>query len=222
MEAILATASNDQVPLLGEISIGLAPSAPYITSRNLSTTYCASPGASYGSANTFTVQIASSSQWLDPLTTMITFNCVNMNTTKDLLFASSNPMALFQRYELRLAGTIVEDIYNVDRLSNLLNLYESTDRRLTTATLGFGTQETMASAAGTNPAAVTPQLYESDKHKTIRIGPGKSKRVCMSVNVSGLLNQFRWIPLWAINGPLEIRFTLQDNKLTTIQTDPNQ
>ena len=81
-------------------------------------------------------------------------------------------MALFQRYELRLAGTIVEDIYNVDRLSNLLNLYESTDKRLTTANLGFGTQETMASATGTNPAAVTPQLYESDKHKTIRIKPG--------------------------------------------------
>ena len=140
MEAILATATNEQVPLLGEISMGLSPSAPYIVSRNLSTTYCASPGASYGTANTFTVQIASSSQWLDPLTHMITFNVVNMGAN-DLLFASSNPMALFQRYELRLAGTIIEDIYNCDRLSNLLNLYESTDKRLTTANMGFGTQE---------------------------------------------------------------------------------
>ena len=135
MEAILATANQEQVPLLGELSMSLAPGAPFVIERNLSTTYCASPGASYGTANTFSVQIASSNQWMDPLSHMITFNVVNMHQTKDLLFASSNPMALFQRYELRLAGTIVEDIYNCDRLSNLLNLYESTDKRLTTANM---------------------------------------------------------------------------------------
>ena len=67
MEAILATASEGQVPLLGEISLGLSPTAPYVISRNLSTTYCNSPEANFGTANTFTVQIASATQWFDPL-----------------------------------------------------------------------------------------------------------------------------------------------------------
>ena len=95
MEAILATASNEQIPLLGEISLGLSPTAPFVIARNLSTTYCSSPEASFGSSNTFTVQIASSTQWLDPLTHQITFNVVNNSPNQPLQFASSNPMALF-------------------------------------------------------------------------------------------------------------------------------
>ena len=214
MEAILATASNEQIPLLGEISLGLSPTAPYVISRNLATTYCNSAEASFGTANTFTVQMASATQWLDPLTHMITFNVTNMGTTP-LEFASANPMSLFQRYELRLGGVILEDIFNADRLSNLLHLYESTDKRITTANMGFGTQDTMRAQAGVTPQ-VDPQLYESKEHKTIPIGVGKSKRVCMAVNISGLLNQFRWIPLFAVNGPLELRFTLQDPVQTTV------
>ena len=216
MEAILATASNEQIPLLGEISLGLSPTAPFVIARNLSTTYCSSPEASFGSSNTFTVQIASSTQWLDPLTHQITFNVINNSPNQPLQFASSNPLSLFQRYELRLGGIILEDCFNCDRLSNLLNIYESTEKRLTTANLGFGTQEGMVSATGNNPQPVGPQLFESNKHKTVKIEGGQSKRVCMTVNISGLLNQFRWIPLWAVNGPLEIRFTLQDPTHCTV------
>ena len=54
-----------------------------------------------------------------------------------LQFANSNPMTLFQRYELRLGGIILEDIFNSDRLANLLNIYESTDKRLAIANFGF-------------------------------------------------------------------------------------
>ena len=212
MEAILATASNEQIPLLGEISLGLSPTAPYVIGRNLSTTYCPSPEASFGSSNTFTVSVASASQWMDPLTHEITFNVVNLGN-QPLQFASSNPMTLFQRYELRLGGIILEDIFNSDRLANLLNIYESTDKRITTSNLGFGTQDNMESAGDDS---VNPQLYESRKHSTVRIPAGGSKRVCMAVNISGLLNQFRWIPLWAVNGPLELRFTLQDPKQCTV------
>ena len=136
MEAILATASNEQIPLLGEISLGLSPTAPYVIGRNLSTTYCPSPEANFGSSNTFTVSVASASQWMDPLTHEITFNVINLGN-QPLQFANSNPMTLFQRYELRLDGTILENIFNSDRLTNLLNIYESTDKRLTTANLGL-------------------------------------------------------------------------------------
>ena len=80
MEAILATAAPEQVPLLGEISLGISPTAPFVVSRNLSTVYCNSPEANFGSSNTFTVQIGSATQWLDPLTHEVTFNVVNMGT----------------------------------------------------------------------------------------------------------------------------------------------
>ena len=64
----------------------------------------------------------------------------------------------FQRFELRLGGAILEDIYNADWLSNLLHLYESTDKRITTANMGFGTQDTMRAAAAGQTPQVDPQL----------------------------------------------------------------
>ena len=78
MEAILASASPEQVPLLGELSMGISPQASYVISRNLATTYCNSPEASFGSANTFTVQIASATQWMDPLSHEHILNVVNL------------------------------------------------------------------------------------------------------------------------------------------------
>ena len=43
----------------------------------------------------------------------------------------------------------------------------------------------------------------------------------MAVNISGLLNQFQWIPLWAVNGPLELRFTLQDTRACIVLRPAN-
>ena len=138
MEPALATTSD--VPLLGEISLSVAPTAPYVSSRNLSTVYCATPSCSYQTCNVINLQIGSATQWMDPLTHQITMNVINEEAGIPLQFASAHPMGLFERMEILLGGVVCEDVFGANRLANLLHVYESTDKRITNANLGFGTQ----------------------------------------------------------------------------------
>ena len=100
----------------------------------------------------------------------------------------------------------MEDLQAANRLSNLLHLYESTDKRISDANLGFGTRKTLAVAA----SVATPQLHVSEEHKTIVIPQGGSKRVCFRINCSPIMNQFKWLPLAFLNGGITIKLTLDD------------
>ena len=153
--------------------------------------------------NVVTLQLGSATQWMDPLTHMVSCKVVNTGA-KDLVFASELQMIMFQRLEILVGRQVCEDIFGANRLSRLLHVYESTDRRLTAAELGFGTHTQRNVDAG----VASPQLYSSTGHMAMPIPAGKSKRVCFSINCSALLNQFR-CPLFSLNGGLTIKVTLE-------------
>ena len=211
MEPVLATASD--VPLLGEISLSVAPTAPYVSSRNLATTYCATPSCSYQTCNVINLQIGSATQWMDPLTHQVTMNVINEEAGIPLQFASAHPMGLFERMAILLGGVVCEDVFGANRLANLLHVYESTDKRITNANLGFGTQMPTKVEA----SAATEDLYVADMHKAVEIAGGQSKRVCFSLNCSALLTQFKWVPLFAVSGRLSIRLTMANPADVVVQ-----
>ena len=212
MESLLASTGPESTPLLGEISLSVAPQAPFVSSRNLVSVHCPTPSASFESVNVITIQFGSVTQWMDPLTHQISMKVINTGA-QDLVFASAHPMSCFQRMEILVGGQVCEDVCGANRLSHLLHVYESTDKRLTAAELGFGTKKTLNVAAD----KASPQLYRSTEHETVPIPAGQSKRVCFSINCSALLNQFKWIPLFALNGGVTIKLTLEDGKECTVR-----
>ena len=65
MESILATQSSaDQTPRVGELALGVSPTAPCVSSRNLVTVHCPTPTASFESVNVITLTLASATHVL--------------------------------------------------------------------------------------------------------------------------------------------------------------
>ena len=205
MEAVLQ--SGDIHPLIGELSLQQNPSLSWVQRRNWASVHCATPTANPGGVNVVVLNLSSATQWADPLSHTITFKVQNTGST-DLEFISSNPTMLFERLEVRLGNTIVEDIQGFNRLSEIFTIYQSTGKRYQTAQMGFGVRDKLTATGSTAPLDVGPQLMHSVNFKPEKIAAGASKRVLMKLNVSGLMSQNKWIPLWALNGGAELRLTL--------------
>ena len=125
----------------------------------------------FNGTNALGLNISNAIQWLDPLSHALTFQVLNRGTT-DLQFVSSNPAILFRRMETRIGGCLVDDITDQNRLAQLFTIYQSTGKRLQTATMGFGTREEMFEDAGVS-TEVVPQLFRSSDHFRNPSGPGR-------------------------------------------------
>ena len=123
MEATLA--QNQQIPLIGELALGLSPSAPYITARSQVTCFCQQNVCKYDGTNTMQFNLGSATQWCDPKSVAISFVVHNLDAQHDLEFLSANPEVLFDRLVITLGGTIVEDQHHYSRLSTLFSRYQS-------------------------------------------------------------------------------------------------
>ena len=178
MEATLSQAEN--VPLIGELALNLQsnPRAPYVVSRNQVTSYCPQNVITHTGTNVMQFTIASSDQWLDPKSVILAFEIQNRGATP-LEFLSTDMQVLFSRLQVMCGSVIVEDhTQNFNRLTTLLNKYQSTDQIIETPALALGTPQAMSAAVG----AVTPQLFTVEDIKPEKILAGQKTCVCVCVH----------------------------------------
>ena len=74
----------------------------------------------------------------------------------------------------------------------------------------------------TAATTIANDLYSANEHAAVQIpaqGVTGRKRVSFSLNCSALLNQFKWIPLFAVSGGLTIKLTLDDPAEVTVRKD---
>ena len=182
MEATLSAADN--VPLIGELALSLQsqPRAPYVVSRNQVTSYCPQTVITHNGTNVLQFQLSSSDQWCDPKSMIISFDIENTGLT-DLEFLSTDMQVLFSRLQVMCGSVVVEDhTQHFNRLTTLLNKYQSTDKILETSSLALGTPQDLNKSAASN--AVGPQLFSVEDIKPEKIPAGAKRRVCMRLTTS--------------------------------------
>lgn len=199
MEALLSSGGPETDVLVGPLQYGLDPQGSYVTARRESTTFSNVNSASPAGVKTITINVGSSSEWLDPQSAILSF--LVTNTGADALWpATPGAECLFDRLQIRLGSTLVEDIQEFGKLSHIMHqLSMSPQKRLDQGHIGFGT--TAATANGS--------YFLSGQHDARTIAHAQSKRVYMKFDLSGLFSQAKWIPLFALGGQgLQIQLSL--------------
>ena len=212
MEATLSQADN--VPLIGPLALNLNEArAPYIISNNQVTSYCPQNIVTHNGTNILELNFSSSDQWLDPRSLIIAFDIEN-TADAPLEFLSTDMQVLFSRAQVRCGGTIVEDPnQNFNRLTTLLNKYQSTDKILETYTPSLGTPQDMVANPGLN-YAVSPQLFSVEDIKPEKIPAREKRRVCMRLTTSTVFSSSdKCWPLWALNGGIQLLLTLDQAEM---------
>ena len=219
MEATLSQADN--IPLIGELALNLQrhPRAPYVVSRNQVTSYCPQNVLTHVGTNVMQFTIASSDQWLDPKSVVLAFDIQNTGGTP-LELLSTDMQVLFSRLQVMMGSVIVEDhTQHFNRLTTLLNKYQSTDKILETSALALGTPQAMTAGGG---GAVTPQLFTVEDIKPEKIPAGEKRRVCMRLTTSTVFaSSDSWIPLFALNGGVRLQLTLDAAENVVKRNDAN-
>jgi len=169
-----------------------------------------------------TINVGSSSEWLDPSTVLLSFLITNNDANHDLFPATPDPSCLFERLQIRLGSTLVEDIQQFGKLTDLMTkLSMSPQKKMDHYQTGFGVR-----SPGNDKS-----YFQTSSHLAELIGHtsiDKSRRVYMKFNLSGLFSQEKWIPLFALGGQgLQIQLHLapaaqavvKSNGGTTYSTD---
>ena len=148
MEALLSSGGPQTDVLVGPLKYGLDPQGSYIQQRRQATTFSnVNSAEAGGGVRTITINVGSSSEWIDPSTILLSFLITNRSTTLDLFPATPNPAVLFNRLQLRMGSTLIEDIEQYGKLSNIMTkLSMSPGKMMDMNQLGFGTEN-----VATNP-----------------------------------------------------------------------
>ena len=137
MEALLSSGGLQSDVLVGHLKFGLDPQVSYVTQRRQSTTFSNINSASPAGVNTITINCGSLSEWLDPSTVLPSSMITNTDGTNALWPATPSASILFDRLQIRLGSTLVEDIQDYWRLAHIMNCYlRAHRRRWTWHTLG--------------------------------------------------------------------------------------
>ena len=133
------------------------------------------------------VPFGSTSEWLVPES--IVFSA-NFNPVGGTCFpATPDANCLFERIDIRLGGQLVESVTESARCNELFTrLTMSPQKKVNLAQMGFGTQ-----IPTTEPDWSSAQQHEAGV-------VAATKRIHWKCNVSGLLSQHLWIPLYALSG----------------------
>ena len=210
MEALLAShnESGTGEHLVGPLKFGLDAQGSYVASRRQSTTFSNVNLASPEGVKTITINVGSSSEWLDPSTLLLSFLIKETANAHSLFPATPDPSCLFSRLQIRLGSTLVEDIQEYGKLSDIMTkLSMSPAKKMDLYQMGFGAR----------PAQSSNSYFEADNHLARLITKNESKRVYMKFNLSGLFTQEKWIPLYALGGQgLQIQLTLAEAKKAVV------
>jgi hypothetical protein len=190
------------------LKFGLDPQGSYVQQRRNSTTFSNVTSASPAGVKTITINCGSSSEWLDPSTILLSFLITNTDATNALWAATAESSCLFDRMQVRLGSTLIEDIQDYGELAHIMTkLSMSPQKKMDAAQLGFGTQA----------ASVNGSYFLAGQNDKQTIAASGSKRVYMKFDLSGLFSQQKWIPLFALGGQgLQIQLSLAPANQATI------
>ena len=200
MEALLSAGGPQTDVLVGNLRYGLDPQGSYIQARRQSTTFSNVNVASPDGVKTITINVGSASEWLDCGSALLSMVLTETSGTNALWPAAPEASILFDRCQLRLGSTLIEDVQEFGKLCHIMTkLSMSPQKKMDHAQLGFGTAA--ASANGS--------YFLADQHDARTIPAGGSKRIYMKFDLLGLFSQSRYCPLFALGGQgLQIQLSI--------------
>jgi len=191
MEAILASHSVDTDVLPPNLKYGLDPTGSFVLAKREAS--CWALGSSYSPAGVKMIQIpfGSTTEWLIPESILFSAEFENLDAAKAAWPATPDANCLFERIDIRMGGQLIESVTESARCNELFTrLTMSPQKKVNMAQLGFGTQVPSAE----------PDWSAAANHDAGFVDAGGSKRIHWKCNLSGLLTQFRWIPLYCLSG----------------------
>ena len=211
MEALLSSGGPESDVLVGPLKFGLDPQGSYIQARESTQTFSNVNSASPAGVKQITINVGSASQWLDPSTVLLSVLCTNHDTVNALNPATVGAHCLFDRLQIRMGSTLVEDIQEFGKLTEIMTKYSmSPQKRMECGMLGFGTKV----------KATNPNMYLTDQHDARTIPAGGSKRIYMKFDLSGVFSQHRWLPLFSLGGQgLQLQLSLSAATTSMIISD---
>jgi len=211
-EAILSATAVDTDVLSPALSYGLNPSGSWCLTKREATVFALGSSYSPTSVKMISIPFGSSNEWLVPESVVFTAIFENTHGSLEAWPATPDANCLFERIDVRLAGQLIESVSESNRVNELFTrLTMSSDKKRQAAQMGFGT-------AVTN---VAPEWDAAQKHFANKIPHSAKKKIMWKVNVSGLLAQHRWIPLYALSGlGLVINFYLAPANQSLISKAP--
>ena len=210
MEALLS--ANEDI-LIPPLSLSLGKGASYITGRRSATVFSSVNQASPQGVQQVKWNIASSTEWADPASVILSFDVVNDDAAHDLYPATVGAHFLFERQQTRFASSSVEDIEHYGRTCEILTRMIPAEKRLNEGALGFGVNAT----ANVSPFDGGAQRADPIGHTA---GVDNRRRVFMKLPLSGIFSsQQKYLPLWALGaGGIEISLSMAPADQATIHT----
>ena len=191
MEAILSSQSVDTDVLPPNLKYGLDPSGSFVLAKREATVFALGSSYSPNGVKMVSVAIGSSNEWLVPESVYFSADFENLDSTNAAFAATPDANCLFERISIRMGGQLIEDITESARCNELFTrLTMSPQKKLNMAQMGFGTK--VPTSAEDWSAA--------NNHEAGTVDAGATKRIHWKCNLSGLLSQHRWIPLYALSG----------------------
>lgn len=191
MEAVLSSENISTDVLPSGLAYGLDKSGSMVTHRRSASLFALGNIYSPEGVKMIQINIGSPNEWLVPDSVYFSANIHNLEAAKKLYPASPDPGVLFERVDIFLGGQKIESITEYARCNELFTrLTKSPQKKEMDAHLGFGVE-----------VSSTPPEWDSAQNHTAKfIDNGKTKRIFWKLNLSGLLNQHRWIPLYCLSG----------------------
>ncbi len=190
-EAILSATAVDTDVLSPSISYGLNPSGSWYLGKREATVYALGSSYSPSSVKMISVTFGSSTEWLVPESIVFSGIFENLDATNAAWLATPDANCLFERIDLRLGGQLIESVTESARCNELFTrLALCPQKKLNQPQIGFGTAINTTS----------PEWDAAQMHTATSIPASVKKKIIWKCNLSGLLNQHRWIPLYALGG----------------------
>ena len=191
MEAILSSQSVDTDVLSPSLKYGLNPSGSWCLGKREATVFALGSSYSPSGVKMISVPFGSTTEWLVPESIVFSANFTNTDGTNACWPATPDANCLFERIDIRLGGQLIESITESARCNELFTrLTMSPQKKINMAQMGFGT------AIPSNE----PDWSAAQNHEAGTVAASGSKRIMWKCNLSGLLTQHLWIPLYALSG----------------------
>ena len=137
------------------------------------------------------VPIGSTTEWLVPESLVFSANFTAPAAGNGVFPATPDANCLIERYDIRLSGQLIESVTESSRVNELFTrLTMSAAKKLNLSQMGFGTQI----------PANEPDWSAAQNHDAGVVAAGTTRRIHWKCNLSGLLTQHLWLPLYATTG----------------------
>ncbi len=116
MEAILSSQAADLDTLPPQLSYGLDPTGSFVLAKREATIYALGSTYSPNSVKMISIPFGSVNEWLDPQTVCFCADFKNPHATDPCWPASPDPNVLFETIEIRMGGTLIERVTEIQHV----------------------------------------------------------------------------------------------------------